>query len=251
MAVSVPDTAQCLHCGYALRGLPEAVCPECGQAFDPERPETYYDPTRRGAPKPLRPPSLIGVATLCALALVVLVGRAGPGTWLPLDKWDWGGAEWSWSTLSFWGKLFCCLPGILLVRREVRAWQYRRAGRDELLVEFDAARTPRRVMLAALVVFYFAILLPPLGPAARFYASWAALDAEADRYLVDPNTDVGPRRIGWMPVEYIWGRGQGFVWFQVGHTGGHRYGFVRVDAVDVWTAHARIWLAPGWYIASW
>lgn len=251
MTVAVPDTARCLHCGYALRGLPEAVCPECGQAFDPERPETYQDLARGCTPKPLPPPSLTGVATLCALALVVLAVRLGPGTWLPLDKWDWDGIEWSLSTLPCLVKLLCGIPALLLVRHEVRAWDYRRMGRDELLVEFDAARTPRRLSLAALVVLYAALMLPPLGPAVRFYMSWAALDAEANRYLLDPNTDVGPRQIGGLPVEYIWGRGQGFVWFQMGHTGGHRCGFVRVDGVDARTAHAIIPLTPHWYIGEW
>ncbi len=35
------DEAYCLGCGYRLRGLPTAVCPECGQAFDSADVETY------------------------------------------------------------------------------------------------------------------------------------------------------------------------------------------------------------------
>src|SRR5215207_7045524 len=30
----------CLDCGYALHGLPEPRCPECGRAFDPLDPKT-------------------------------------------------------------------------------------------------------------------------------------------------------------------------------------------------------------------
>lgn len=29
------DGVICPHCSYDVRGLPRAVCPECGQAFDP------------------------------------------------------------------------------------------------------------------------------------------------------------------------------------------------------------------------
>jgi hypothetical protein len=37
----MPDTAQCLRCGYLLRGLTRNRCPECGQEFTPEDPSTY------------------------------------------------------------------------------------------------------------------------------------------------------------------------------------------------------------------
>ncbi|MFI5382066.1 MAG: HEAT repeat domain-containing protein, partial [Tepidisphaerales bacterium] len=41
MAASVvPDSALCRNCGYSLRGLQSAACPECGQAFDPADPKT-------------------------------------------------------------------------------------------------------------------------------------------------------------------------------------------------------------------
>ncbi len=39
----LPDTAVCLQCGYSLRGLPENVCPECGQSFDPANLRTWRD----------------------------------------------------------------------------------------------------------------------------------------------------------------------------------------------------------------
>lgn len=41
MGDELPITACCLKCGYLLRGLPEAICPECGQSFDPADPRTY------------------------------------------------------------------------------------------------------------------------------------------------------------------------------------------------------------------
>jgi rubrerythrin len=39
--VSSPLTiGTCRDCGYALFGLPENRCPECGRAFDPADPRT-------------------------------------------------------------------------------------------------------------------------------------------------------------------------------------------------------------------
>ena len=39
--ITIPDDAWCLGCGYSLRGLPSAVCPECGKSFDPDDLKTY------------------------------------------------------------------------------------------------------------------------------------------------------------------------------------------------------------------
>jgi hypothetical protein len=35
---------RCLSCKYDLSNLTEHRCPECGRAFDPHNPATYYDP---------------------------------------------------------------------------------------------------------------------------------------------------------------------------------------------------------------
>lgn len=39
-SAAIPSQALCLYCNYRLRDLPECRCPECGQHFDPARPET-------------------------------------------------------------------------------------------------------------------------------------------------------------------------------------------------------------------
>lgn len=38
----LPENARCMTCGYALKGLPAEVCPECGSQFDSKNPATYY-----------------------------------------------------------------------------------------------------------------------------------------------------------------------------------------------------------------
>ncbi len=41
MELNIPESAVCLDCGYALRGLHDAICPECGRAFDPANARTF------------------------------------------------------------------------------------------------------------------------------------------------------------------------------------------------------------------
>ncbi len=41
------DNGFCLFCGYALRGLPSGICPECGRAFDPANPKTFDSSSRQ------------------------------------------------------------------------------------------------------------------------------------------------------------------------------------------------------------
>ena len=46
--LSVPEAARCKTCGYALRGLGDPRCPECGGAFDPDDPTTYTEECPKG-----------------------------------------------------------------------------------------------------------------------------------------------------------------------------------------------------------
>ena len=68
----------CRKCGYALRGLSEARCPECGRGFDPGNPRT----TRRRPPR--RGMRWVWRAGFALLTLVLLL--AGAWGWL---YWDW------------------------------------------------------------------------------------------------------------------------------------------------------------------
>lgn len=43
VSVESLEAAVCLGCGYALRGLTRAVCPECGRVFDPTDASTYRE----------------------------------------------------------------------------------------------------------------------------------------------------------------------------------------------------------------
>lgn len=78
--VKVPETATCLACEYPLRGLPEAVCPECGRAFIPDDPNTYRNgPAKPRWPfQPVAPPGWQAEVLPVAIALY-LYSSSAPG----------------------------------------------------------------------------------------------------------------------------------------------------------------------------
>ena len=70
---TIPSVAQCLTCGYLLRGLREPKCPECGQPFNPLDATTFdADPPRR---KRILRTKRIAVAAGIALVVFVFAPR--------------------------------------------------------------------------------------------------------------------------------------------------------------------------------
>jgi hypothetical protein len=59
---------RCYGCGYALDGLTEHRCPECGRAFDPDDSKTYFTRFADGWRYLLL--SILGV---CFIALPLLI----------------------------------------------------------------------------------------------------------------------------------------------------------------------------------
>lgn len=69
-----------MGCGYSLRGLPSAVCPECGRGFEPSDPASYRDPTRPGSLLRLaNPPGLWHRRTMVLLTAILLLDSSSPG----------------------------------------------------------------------------------------------------------------------------------------------------------------------------
>jgi hypothetical protein len=73
------DIGLCLGCGYALRGLSDTRCPECGRVFDPFDHKTMRVPgmSRKPPPKPV--PFSVGIiiysVTVALGSVVGLIGR--------------------------------------------------------------------------------------------------------------------------------------------------------------------------------
>lgn len=86
----------CRGCNYRLSGIDSRACPECGRAFDPEKPWTYYSKPVQGLPERLV--FAMAVAVVGCMGLVVLglslaapallvgmvLGDAGAGGLVPL-----------------------------------------------------------------------------------------------------------------------------------------------------------------------
>ncbi|HPF37667.1 MAG TPA: hypothetical protein P5081_05080 [Phycisphaerae bacterium] len=81
-----PDDARCLECRYALKGLAEEVCPECGRAFDRYDASTYVS-KRAGASwrTQARPPLITGILLVVLATCLTIYGASDPGCrWIRL-----------------------------------------------------------------------------------------------------------------------------------------------------------------------
>ncbi len=83
--ISEDGRVYCRGCRYSLRGLAAGKCPECGEEFDPEKPETYLVSRVSIAAKfVFRLQWAASTAPLLPLVLVhfeYMVGRVALGHW--------------------------------------------------------------------------------------------------------------------------------------------------------------------------
>src|SRR5216110_73209 len=96
----VESVGSCWECGYSLRGLTEARCPECGRPFDPadERTMNMGQDVRRLARFLMKPPGwmmhvLTALAVLMSLWAAAVPARRGSYTdilshLMLVAKWD-------------------------------------------------------------------------------------------------------------------------------------------------------------------
>jgi hypothetical protein len=66
---------RCLQCEYDLRGLPAGSCPECGSAFDPRDPSSFWSANSPGARLAKSIPPLVVITSAMVPVLHVLAGH--------------------------------------------------------------------------------------------------------------------------------------------------------------------------------
>lgn len=106
MTVTSPSI-YCRRCDYALDGLPDPRCPECGSAFDPADPTTFADhPGRRRSSAAIKLAAAAAVASALLFAGLILRPRliaVGAAAWLTLWVVHWAVvfafAAWAWRRL--------------------------------------------------------------------------------------------------------------------------------------------------------
>jgi len=73
----LPPEARCIDCKYALRGLHENRCPECGRAFDPADRSTFLCGPTMGSWRSLAKPPSIWECAVASVLSVLLIAGAG------------------------------------------------------------------------------------------------------------------------------------------------------------------------------
>jgi len=179
-------TARCLGCGYALRGLTETRCPECGRAFDPTNPTTFWHervPGRVGRAW-LKAPGwpLNTAAVLAGLAMLASDSVPGGYWWLfllALLGWLVIGAVW------FVG----LVVGLLLAR------YYRRPFREQ------SARWRRWGLAPAVAAVAAALVALHVPLRTTFWLSRSAMDRLAQQVMNSaPGAPASPDR--WVGLYY-------------------------------------------------
>lgn len=200
--LKLPPDATCLGCGYSLRALTLARCPECGREFDPASPRTYRRPPFVTPParalRSRRPFEWDGYAQPPhALALVACVLIAVTEVW-----WT----SWPLGESGFPSFAPCCivwlLPAALLADYAVRI--IATIGRD------PTARTPRRkrrawrwAVLPVCCILFANVRFSSWPLRARFELSRAALEQRAARALDSRQGMCGAGWIGLYAVRDI------------------------------------------------
>ncbi len=248
MTPTIPETAVCLGCGYALRDLPEPRCPECGRAFDPADPRTFGPEPR---PKWLQPwaapPPWWHVCAITAFVWALLFHLSVPyGRPAVLGEAPLAGSFVAYTTP--W------LPLGIGLDYLVRA-----------LVAGDDRRSPRRRATKALrctrwrwVVTPICLCLVSTALAfdwpfeVRFRLSRPAFDRAVQVFRQGQSTNTGPHWIGLYHVKRISNFGPGAVVLKTEYGEGTRdsVGFV-YDPRNPPARPYNEYIGQGWYVASW
>lgn len=120
--LAMPDTKNCLNCGYVLDGLPYNRCPECARTFDLENPRTYARNNPRGRPfrSGIAYP-LIACAGLVALVCVHVTSRSADN----ISRPGWVSTQRTILSAAQWAEVAVLGVGAILSRRRRYSHLYR------------------------------------------------------------------------------------------------------------------------------
>lgn len=105
-----------------------------------------------------------------------------------------------------------------------------------------------------LVALYSVVYVVPWPVELEFYANEHALQRAANQYLARGCGNRNLGRVGFLPVQEVFGPSRGFVFFQVTRGEGIRRGFMYCGPTyqaETYCPHRWFWVAPGWYVATW
>lgn len=179
---------RCRWCGYELRGLTVARCPECGQAFDPTDVQTMRMSRIIGplAHWALRPPGWpLGLSAVANAAFSFAVLTVPGGYTLPLlanvALWMFIGGVWALRLLT---------AGIVAFEHQRREFVRMRAWLRWAVVP--------AILLLVLLMARWQV---PLR--VTFWSSRGALEMLAAQALSRPQTLAQPDWVGWFPVHNV------------------------------------------------
>jgi hypothetical protein len=243
MSDQVPDSATCLGCGYSLRGLPEAVCPECGRGFDPEDPTTFRRvPARPWWPFQANAPPRWQVVVLPALTVVYVYWSSEPGGLL-------ASVGFGACVVIPLGLAGAAILALDFVGRIVAVKADRKRALSDRRERHRGGLWRWLVLPAFLAVILSAVLWPwPLQT--RFHFSQPAF-AQAVRRIqagTDPNALRG--RIGLYEVGYIHRYESGAIFFQTGLSGFDKVG-IAYRPTDAPCRSRDKRLALSWFTEMW
>lgn len=226
--------AYCLGCGYALRGLTESVCTECGRRFCLDDPRSFSPRPKSFRQFWIGPPPTYSIVVLCLLT-----------------AWWTYQASYFQGMFSFFGvPCFVVLALVLFlldyIARVIRSTLMQRGG---MTGGKKARRWRWLVTPLCLAVFVSTLGLVSWPLKIRFLVSKPKLESLIDDYNAGRQISMGAQDIGLLHVKKVVELEPGILAFQIANDWVDSVGIMHRPQGRPPTAHQR--LGDNWYLVWW